>query len=143
MLGVRDPISDDLRRSLRGGLRRSTYHQYDFASQIAQPIHGSTPSEQADIGSRTPTLLLERAPALLGEGLEHEPRRGLGDAGVTGRTDAHGRLTLDELVTSVWEGLAVRGTVSCPVCGGAMRSIPEDDEQSLVGACRECGARLS
>ncbi|MGH2879442.1 MAG: hypothetical protein ACRDK4_07555 [Solirubrobacteraceae bacterium] len=52
-----------------------------------------------------PTLLLERASAL-GEGLEHEPRRGLGDAGATGRTDAHGRLTLDDLITSVWEGLA-------------------------------------
>jgi hypothetical protein len=92
-----------------------------------------------------PTLLLERAPAL-GEGLEHEPRRGLGDAGVTGRTDAHGRLTLDELITSVWEGLAVRGTVSCPVCAGPMASGAgerADDGESPFGICFECGARLS
>jgi hypothetical protein len=90
-----------------------------------------------------PTLLLERAPAL-GEGLEHEPRRGLGDAGVTGRTDAHGRLTLDEFITSVWEGLAVRGAVSCPVCAGPMVSHAFDgDGDGLNGTCVGCGARLS
>lgn len=90
-----------------------------------------------------PTLLLERAPTL-GEGLEHEPRRGLGDAGVTGQTDAHGRLTLDDLITSVWEGLAVRGTVSCPVCAGPMLSTaPEDGADAPAGICFGCGARLS
>ena len=90
-----------------------------------------------------PTLLLERAPAL-GEGLEHEPRRGLGDAGVTGRTDAHGRLTLDEIITSVWEGLAVRGTVSCPICAGLMIShAVGSGGDGLTGTCFGCGARLS
>jgi hypothetical protein len=97
-----------------------------------------------------PTLLLERAPAL-DEGLEHEPRRGLGDAGVgardlrapTGRTDAHGRLTLDELITSVWEGLAVRGTVSCPVCRGPMANECRDEDGALSGACLSCGTLLS
>ena len=88
-----------------------------------------------------PTLLLERAPAL-GEGLEHEPRRGLGDAGVTGRTDAHGRLTLDELITSVWEGLAVRGTVSCPICSRPMAKDRRDGDDALSGACLNCGARI-
>jgi hypothetical protein len=90
-----------------------------------------------------PTLLLERAPAL-GEGLEHEPCRGLGDAGVTGQTDAHGRLTLDDLIVSVWEGLAVRGTVSCPVCAGPMVAMTGgQDEEAPTGACFDCGARLS
>lgn len=88
-----------------------------------------------------PTLLLERAPAL-GEGLEHEPRRGLGDAAVTGRTDAHGRLTLDELITSVWEGLAVRGTVSCPVCAGPMPDDGRAEDGLLCGTCLDCGTRL-
>jgi hypothetical protein len=90
-----------------------------------------------------PTLLLERAPAL-GEGLEHEPRRGLGDAGATGQTAAHGRLTRDEVITSVGEGLAVRGAVSCPVCAGPMVSHAFDsDGDGLTGACIGCGARLS
>ena len=34
--------------------------------------------------------------------------------------DVHGRLTLDELITGVWEGLAVRGAVECPVCASPM-----------------------
>lgn len=93
-----------------------------------------------------PTLLLEHAPAP-GEGLEHDPRRGLGGAVDTGRTDAHGRLTLDELVTSAWEGLAVRGTVSCPICAGPMVATEIDDRAGgldpFVGACGGCGARLS
>ncbi|HEX5310032.1 MAG TPA: hypothetical protein VFW38_13255 [Solirubrobacteraceae bacterium] len=89
-----------------------------------------------------PTLLLERAPAL-GEGLKHEPCRGLGDTGVTGRTDAHGRLTLDELITSVWEGLAVRGTVSCPICRGPMADERKEVDDPLAGACLHCGARLA
>ena len=90
-----------------------------------------------------PTLLLEQAPAL-GEGLEHDPRRGLGDAVDTGRTDAHGRLTLDELITGVWEGLAVRGTVHCPICDGRMAVEPlaASGEHDLLGVCSGCGARL-
>jgi hypothetical protein len=92
-----------------------------------------------------PTLLLEQAPAL-GEGLEHDPCCGLGGMVDTGRTDAHGRLTLDELIASVWEGLAVRGTVSCPVCAGPMAlHAGEHGNQTdpLIGLCTECGARLS
>jgi hypothetical protein len=100
-----------------------------------------------------PTLLLERAPAL-GEGLEHEPRRWLGGAVVTGQTDAHGRFTLDELITSVWEGLAVRAAVSCPVCAGPMvprrhSGAAQDLEDTSMDAgarsavCLGCGTRLS
>jgi len=93
-----------------------------------------------------PTLLLERAPAL-GEGLEHDPRRGLGDAVDTGRADAHGRLTLDELITGVWEGLAVRGTVHCPVCDGRMAAEPlvetAGEHDRLAGLCSGCGAQLT
>jgi len=92
-----------------------------------------------------PTLLLERAPAL-GEGLEHDPCRGLGGMVDTGRTGAHGRLTLDERIVSVWEGLAVRGTVSCPVCAGPMvldAGERGDDADPLAGLCADCGSRLS
>ncbi len=90
-----------------------------------------------------PTLLLEKAPAL-GEGLEHDPCRGLGGTVDTGRTDAHGGLTLDELITSVWEGLAVRGTVSCPICSEPMTgNTSGDGENGLAGACAGCGTRLS
>jgi DnaJ-class molecular chaperone len=89
------------------------------------------------------TLLLERPPALE-EGLEHGARRRLGGAPELGQVDAHGRLTLDDLIVGVWEGLAVRSTVQCPVCAGPMASPSHDhDGDSLVGDCVNCGARLA
>jgi hypothetical protein len=89
------------------------------------------------------TLLLERSPAL-DEGFERDTRRRLDGALLAGRTDAHGRLTLDDLITGVWEGLAVRGTVNCPVCESPMASRSSASRgDSPTGACLSCGSRLS
>jgi hypothetical protein len=90
------------------------------------------------------TLLLERPPALQ-EGIEHGSRRRLGGAPDSGQVDAHGGLTLDDLIVGVWEGLAVRATVQCPVCAGPMASSPHghDDDDPLAGSCLSCGARLA
>jgi hypothetical protein len=90
------------------------------------------------------TLLLERSRALGEEGFEHDGHRWLDGAPVTGQADAHGGLTLDDLITSVWEGLAVRDTVSCPVCAGPMMSSPPVDGDGLPsGDCLRCGSCLS
>jgi hypothetical protein len=89
------------------------------------------------------TLLLERSPAL-DEGFERDTHRRLDDAFIAGTTDAHGRLTLDDLITGVWEGLAVRGTVNCPVCTNPMASrAPAGSGDAPTGACLNCGSRLS
>jgi hypothetical protein len=88
------------------------------------------------------TLLLERSPALE-EDFEHDARRRLGGELVSGQADAHGRLTLDDLITSVWEGLAVRATVQCPVCAGPMASVPEISDGAPTAACLGCGSRLA
>lgn len=56
--------------------------------------------------------------------------------------DAHGGPTLDQLITSVWEGLATRATVDCPVCSGAMRPQPTAGCAG-GGTCADCGARLT
>jgi hypothetical protein len=89
------------------------------------------------------TLLLERSPAL-DMGFELDERRRLGRALLAGTTDAHGRLTLDDLITGVWEGLAVRGTVNCPVCASPMRSRSAGaGSDAPIGACLSCGSRLS
>jgi DnaJ-class molecular chaperone len=88
------------------------------------------------------TLLLERS-STLEEGFEHDTRRRL-DGARSGRTDTHGRLTLDDLITGVWEGLAVRDTVNCPVCSGPMTSTsPAGRGDSTAGACLSCGSGLS
>ncbi len=89
------------------------------------------------------TLLLERSPALE-EGFERDTRRRLDGALFAGTADAHGRLTLDDLITGVWEGLAVR-TVNCPICDGPMSSDgPAGGHgESLAGTCLGCGTQLS
>jgi hypothetical protein len=83
----------------------------------------------------------------------------MADARYSNWTDAHGGPTLDDLITGVWEGLAVRETVRCPACGGTMasHSMALADTGSAAAAasaaarldagdaaaCMDCGARLS
>ncbi len=89
------------------------------------------------------TLLLEQSPAL-DEGFERDAHRRLDGALLAGMADAHGRLTLDDLIVSAWEGLAVRGTVTCPVCESAMAMrSPEHGGDAPTGTCLGCGSRLS
>jgi hypothetical protein len=88
------------------------------------------------------TLLLERAPAF-DESFERDTRLRLDGALLSGMADAHGGLTLDELITGVWEGLAVRGAVECPVCASSMALCSHgggDDQQ--MGSCLGCGSEL-
>ena len=47
-----------------------------------------------------------------------------------------GRLTLGQLVDSVWEGLHAAGVAGCPVCGARMERAGE------VGRCGSCGSAL-
>lgn len=47
-----------------------------------------------------------------------------------------GRLTLEQRLDSVWEGLLAGGAAECPVCHGAM-------ERSTPGRCGDCGSELS
>jgi hypothetical protein len=89
------------------------------------------------------TLLLERSPAL-DEGFERDAPHRLDGAFYEGAADAHGRLTLDDVITGAWEGLAVRGTVTCPVCANPMAArSPGHGGDTPTGACLSCGSRLS
>jgi hypothetical protein len=89
------------------------------------------------------TLLLERSPAL-GEGFGSDARPRLDGALLAGATDAYGRLTLDDLITGAWEGLAVRGAVACPVCASPMAArSPEHGGDAPTGTCLSCDSRLS
>jgi hypothetical protein len=51
---------------------------------------------------------------------------------------AHGRLTLDELVSGAWAALGAGFPAACPVCDGPMRS-----HEAGPAACGSCGAELS
>jgi hypothetical protein len=60
---------------------------------------------------------------------------------------AGGEPTLDDVLASVWEGLAARAAAGCPVCGGRMEpahAAREGRERAQVTArCTSCGSSLS
>jgi hypothetical protein len=51
-------------------------------------------------------------------------------------------LTLDELMTSVWEGLMAHQTVPCPVCGEEMHPEYAAHTRPIGGSCSTCGSAL-
>jgi hypothetical protein len=57
-------------------------------------------------------------------------------AGHPARPVGGGRLTLEQRLDSVWEGLRTDGAAECPVCRGRM-------EGSGPADCRDCGSQLS
>lgn len=54
-----------------------------------------------------------------------------------------GEPTLAELIAGVWEGLAVRGTSSCPVCGAVMQARFGAHARPVDGRCAACGTTLA
>ena len=50
---------------------------------------------------------------------------------------AHGRLTLDELVSGAWAAIGAGAPAACPVCDGPLRGAGEAAE------CSRCGSALS
>ena len=48
-----------------------------------------------------------------------------------------GRLTLEQRLDRVWEGLLAAGAAECPMCGAAMERAGD------VGRCGGCGTTLS
>jgi hypothetical protein len=51
-------------------------------------------------------------------------------------------LTLDHLISGVWDDLSAHRTVSCPVCHGQMAPRYGSAEQPVGGRCRRCGSSL-
>lgn len=53
---------------------------------------------------------------------------------------AHGRLTLDELVSGAWAAVGAGAPAACPLCDGALR--PRTGQVS-AGECDRCGTELA
>jgi hypothetical protein len=51
--------------------------------------------------------------------------------------------SLDSVITSAWHGLERGGTVSCPVCAGALEPCHFGGVEWLEGLCMICGSELS
>ena len=51
--------------------------------------------------------------------------------------------SLDDVVTTAWGGLALRGTARCLVCGATAAHVAEPNEAGVAPAeCPSCGSRL-
>ncbi|MGI8921384.1 MAG: hypothetical protein ACR2HD_06880 [Solirubrobacteraceae bacterium] len=51
---------------------------------------------------------------------------------------AGGETTLEQIISRAWEGLAVRASVACPLCGGAMAPLG-----TTPGGRCDCGSELT
>jgi hypothetical protein len=61
-----------------------------------------------------------------------------GDRELDGRSGG-GRLTLEQLLEGVWEGLHADGAAECPLCHGRMVRAAA----TAGGHCGDCGATLT
>jgi hypothetical protein len=76
---------------------------------------------------------LAASPAAPGIDQDFAPRKGHEEP----RFSDGGRLTLGQLLDSVWEGLHAAGAAGCPACGGRMART------AGAGHCGGCGATLA
>ncbi len=79
-------------------------------------------------------------PSILGGARDGDPA----PQGGTPRDDRslHNRLTLDQLINGVWEGLSSHHTVTCPVCSGKMTPRYGSGARPVGGRCKRCGSTL-
>ena len=56
-----------------------------------------------------------------------------------GGVPAGGRLTLEQLLAGVWEGLSAGGTAACPLCHGQLGR----PRAGAAARCEGCGTTLS
>jgi hypothetical protein len=55
---------------------------------------------------------------------------------------SHSRLTLDDVVVGVWEGLSSHHAVTCPVCSGKMTPRYGSGARPVGGRCKRCASTL-
>jgi hypothetical protein len=56
--------------------------------------------------------------------------------------DAGRDRNLDDVVTTVWSTLSIRGSARCLVCGASVARSVEDREGRSAADCPGCGSRL-
>ncbi len=59
------------------------------------------------------------------------------------RGESGGGPRLDDLVAGLWEGLAARRVVRCPVCASEMQPAYGAHALPIGGRCRACGSTLT
>jgi hypothetical protein len=79
-------------------------------------------------------------PSILGRSRDDDPA----SHGHAPRDDrsSHSRLTLDDVIVGVWEGLSSHHTVTCPVCSGKMTPRYGSGARPVGGRCKRCASSL-
>jgi hypothetical protein len=88
------------------------------------------------------TLVEERDQAHGSAWLRRSTRRDSALHGPARSDDVRRGETLAEVITVVWEDLAMNRTVSCPVCSGAMTPRFGSGPGPVGGSCGDCGSVL-
>ena len=83
------------------------------------------------------TLVAGAVPVPVDEDFALRKERAEGLATAPNGAAGGGRLTLGQLVDSVWEGLHAAGIAGCPACGGRM------ERSGDRARCGGCGSELS
>ena len=55
---------------------------------------------------------------------------------------SRGRVTLDQVLSAAWDGLAAHHSVTCPVCSGSMAPRYGSGAKPVGGRCTRCGSTL-
>jgi hypothetical protein len=55
---------------------------------------------------------------------------------------SRGRVTLAEVLSAAWDGLAGHHSVTCPVCSGQMAPRYGSGAKPVGGRCTRCGSTL-
>jgi hypothetical protein len=56
--------------------------------------------------------------------------------------DVDGERSLDDVITTAWGGLALRGSTRCPVCGATATRDREGEGVTASGLCTSCCSTL-
>jgi hypothetical protein len=80
-------------------------------------------------------------PSILGRSHDDDGPASHGHAPRDGRS-SHSRLTLDDVLVGVWEGLSSHHTVTCPVCSGKMTPRYGSGARPVGGRCKRCASTL-
>jgi len=84
---------------------------------------------------------IERPSSLFGDEMERGPAAGDARRQRDRDDGLSGGPTLDDAIVGLWEGLAARATVACPLCGGPLRPHAAAGEAG-GGRCADCGTTL-
>jgi hypothetical protein len=58
------------------------------------------------------------------------------------RTSPRDGLTLEDVLSGVWEDLTAHHTAACPICSGAMEPRYGSGPSAVGGRCRDCRTEL-